>query len=134
MSAVADLRGILAGDSAIAALVGARIYPALLPQPPTFPALTYQVVSGFRHTQMDGPPGVNRARLQIDCWAATYIGAEALADAVRLALDGFKGMVGGSPGRLVQAAFFASERDLYEPEPPCYRRSADYLITYAEDA
>jgi len=132
MSAAADFRILLTADAGITALVGTRIYPQLLPQAPMFPAISYQVVSGFRETAMDGPAGVNRARLQFDCWASTYLQAEAVANAVRVAIDGFKGSI-GSPARVLQSVFFAGERDLYEPDPPAFRRSADYLITYQEE-
>ena len=133
-SVAADVRGILIGDSAIAALAGTRVYPVLLPQAPTLPAITYQFVSGFREPGLDGPPGLNRARVQLDCWASTYMESEALANAVRLALDGFQGGVGGSPARQVQGIFFAAERDLYEPDAIAYRRSVDYHVTYQEEA
>jgi len=143
MSAAADFRSFLAADAAITALVGTapttRIYPLSLPQRPTLPALTYSWISATRIPVMDAPIGMASPRVQVDCWADTYLVAVELFEAVRQRLDGFKGTM-GSPGTLVHGAFLDSERDFYEATVEAgtgsgrgiYRRSADYLIHYEE--
>lgn len=141
MSIATDLRSFLLADGTIAGLIGTRLYPNLLPQSPTFPAMTFGWVSGNRFHHLDGAAGIAGPRVQFDCWALTYLEAEALFEALRLALDGFRGDIGGSPPtRRIQGIFSEGERDLYEDGAAIgsgsgaglYRRSADFTIVYEE--
>lgn len=139
MTAAGDLRSFLISDATITGLVSERIYPLTLPQSPVLPALTYSWISATRIPVMDAPIGMASPRIQIDCWAATYLVAVELFEAVRQRLDGFKGTltVGGT---LVHGAFLDSERDFYESAADAgtgsgsgiYRRSGDYMAHYEE--
>jgi hypothetical protein len=139
MSVSADLRTFLLADSALAALIGTRLHPLRLPQNPTLPAMTYQWVSGERAHALDGAVGLSSPRVQFDCWAGTYLQAEAVFEAFRKRLDGFRGDIGSTPTK-VQGAFFESERDMYEDSADAgtgsgvgmYRRSADFFINFEE--
>ena len=129
----AALRAYLLEDVALAALIGTRIYPVVMPQKPDLPAVTYLRVTGSRVHSNDGPSGLSSPRFQFDCWALTYLGARAVAEALRLRLDGFKGLIGGSPARHdIQGVFFETEREFYESETKLYRHSGDYFIHYRE--
>ncbi len=124
-----SLRDYLIADSGLSALVSERVHPVLLPQNSTLPAVTYQLISQDPLHTLDGPVNLNRPRVQFDVWADTYLEMEAVNDALRNALDGFTGGIGGSPPSLiVQGAFLVTERDLFESEPELFRRSADYFI------
>ena len=133
MSFIGDFRTVLLGDSGISALVGTRLYPDLLPQNPTLPALTYTQVSGIRETNLDGPMDLVERRIQIDGWTETALSRETLAEAVRLALNGFQGPLGGSPetGR-IYAAFLDNEQSFYEPDTKLFRVSLDFRIVAYE--
>ena len=141
MSLVTDIRTFLLADGTISGLVGTRIFPLKLPQAPTFPAITYQMISGGRSHTYGGAVGLASPRFQFDCWGATYLQAEALAEALRIRLDGFSGAMGASPSTVVQGVFFQDERDLYEDGADLgtgsgagvYRRSIDYFISHEED-
>jgi hypothetical protein len=135
MGLSSDLRVFLLADATIAGLVGTRIYPLLLPQSPTLPALTYQWISLVPVHSMDGPSGLVARRLQVDCWGSTYLAIETLAEAVRNRLDGYQGsLLAGSPsGSVVQGVFRAMERDGYEEAPALYRRTVDFML-HAEEA
>lgn len=98
----------LTTDATVASLVATRVFPEILPQDPTYPAIAYQRITTQRVRSMDGPSGLSRPRIQIDCYAAAYAQAKALADAVRLALDGKRFSYAGLD---VQAAFLEDERD-----------------------
>lgn len=87
------LYSLLAGDAAIAAIVGTRIYPNFIPQDADLPALIYQQISGYRHHTNAGALGLAVPRVQINCWAVTYAAADDLADKVRIKLDGYSGTV-----------------------------------------
>lgn len=141
MSIATDLRAFVLGDATIAGLIGSRLYPNILPQNPTLPAMTFTWISGVRFHHLTAAEGLAGPRIQFDCWARTYLGAEALFEALRLALDGFQGMIGGPPAtQRIQGAFLDSDRDLYEESAEqgtgsgvgLYRRSADFLVYYEE--
>lgn len=85
------IRSILVDDGTVAGLVGNRIYPLVRPDGTGSPAITYQQISGFRDHVMTGPSGFVESRFQLNCWADTYAEADALADAVRSAVDGYSG-------------------------------------------
>lgn len=124
MSLETEVRARLAADGAVAALVGTRITPILLPQAPTYPALTYQRISGPRWQVLEGPGGGETARLQIDAWAASYLAAQGLAAAVRGSLNGFIGTL----ATLRVAIRLDNERDDFEDAPEVYRVIQDYRI------
>jgi hypothetical protein len=124
------LRDYLIADSGLQALIGSRLHPQILPQSPTLPAMTYQMISTTPHHTLQGVVALSRYRIQFDSWAPTLLAVEAVNDALRAALDGFSGGLGGSPPTLtVQGAFLVTERDWpYESEPELFRRSADYYV------
>lgn len=130
---ISDLVAYLSGATAISNIVAARIYPELLPQSPTYPAITYFQVSAVRTYVLDGDAHKARRRFQIDCWASTHKVAEQLADAVRHTLSGFYGSMSGVQVHFTQ---LDDERDLFESEAGItgtYRISQDYLISHLED-
>jgi hypothetical protein len=137
MSVDSDLRAFILADAAVAALIGTRLYPAIMPQDPVLPATTYQWISAIRYPNMDDAGGLSTARVQVDCWSDSKAEALEVFEAIRLALDGYRGAFGSIP---VYGAFLESERESYEPATDAgtgsgvalYRRSGDYVITYEE--
>jgi len=88
MSFEAALKTHLQSDATIAALVGDRIHPALLPAGSALPALTYQHIGGAVMTDLSGGDGdLRNPRVQINCWAESYVQAHALSEAVRARLQ-----------------------------------------------
>ena len=126
------LRTFILADSTIGTLIGARYYSLRFPEVRTFPAIVYAKISGFREHDMDDS-SIARPRFQLDCWAETYPGAKALANAVRERLDSYTGPV-GSPADTVHFAYLLNEQDLYddEPDPPLYRVSLDFEVVHNE--
>lgn len=78
---------LLSTNSEITDLVSSRIYPLVREQSDGLPALTYQIISSPREYSFDGP-GLVRARIQINCFAATVLAAAELAQILRISLDG----------------------------------------------
>lgn len=107
--------------------IGGRMYPETLPQMPTLPAITYQVISEWRRPTMHGTDALPRTRVQVDCWAKTSLEARAIADAVKDAVDGFQGLM-GSPGAEIGAIFAANSFSSYDPEAKMYRVSRDFVV------
>ena len=124
----------LSANAGVSALVSTRIYPNKLPQTVTLPALTYQRIDSPRVHSHDssGSVGTARPRFQFDCWATTYAAAKALSDALRGALNGYKGTMGTTSPVTVQSALIQSERfDDYADAGVC-RISCDYIIWHLE--
>jgi len=79
--------------TAVTDLVGTRIYPSVMPQPPTYPAIVFELVSNEREERHRGQTGDARPRIQITSWGSTALSAIALAEQVRLAMMGMDGSV-----------------------------------------
>lgn len=102
-------RDILVADSTVTGLVSTRIYPQVLPQGATLPAIAYQMVSSAREHAHDGAAqDLSRPRLQWAAHAATYSAAKAVAKAVRDALAYYHGSTGGIK---IDAVLFENEID-----------------------
>ena len=85
------LHSFLRDTTAIAAIVADRIAPMERAQDEPLPALTYQVISNVPDYHLGGESGHSVARIQIDCWAETYLAVKQLAEQVRLAVSGYTG-------------------------------------------
>ena len=120
----------LLADSAVAALVGERVYPIRADQGSALPRLVVTKISGRDDYTMAGPSGLREGRVQVDCYNDATLGAAAntaLASAVRLALGGLTATVGATR---LQGVFLDSERDLFEPDEarPLFRTSLDFIV------
>lgn len=83
------LYSVLSASSAITTLIGSRIYPVIIPEDTTLPALSYWFVSGTASPTMD-TRGTIRSRVQLDCWGQTYSDAVTLRAAVIQAIAGHR--------------------------------------------
>lgn len=89
MSVESDLFALLSSYADVTAIVGAgnaaRIYPDALPLDEPLPAICYDVATTPIKT-IHGPIAGRENTLTIACWAPSREAANALADAVELAL------------------------------------------------
>ena len=85
---------VLAGNPAVARLVGFRIYAVAVPKT-DFPFLVYKRSNISRESTLAGPLYLPLMSIQIASWALTHDGARELADDVRLALDGRNATLAG---------------------------------------
>ena len=81
----------LLATSAISTLIGARLRPGWLTDQDSLPAITYTKISDSAPGGSGGANNTRRCMVQVNCWAATYIGAHALSDAIATAIDGTNG-------------------------------------------
>lgn len=123
MSAESKLVALLSGDSAVSALVSARVYPLILPQAPTLPAITYSRIAPGAVYSLQGYSNLENPLIQVDCWGSTYAGVKDLATKVKAAMDG-----ASSFKSVVQA-----ERDMYEDDVRLYRVSLDFSVWNREE-
>jgi hypothetical protein len=124
----------LADTPGVAALVGlggspadAKIFPVLVPQHRTKgvpPYVVHQRVAGAPLHDLSGPAAQN-TRIQFACRAATWDEMDALAEAVRAALDGLDATVAGW-GRIT--AVCVSAIDLYDDTPKSFARALDFSV------
>lgn len=89
----------LMSNESVALLAGSRVYPVSIPQDQTLEAIAYQrTPDEGEYLAHDGAVGMEKARVQVTCQAQKYAEAKALAQAVRVALQGFRGLMGAEPG------------------------------------
>lgn len=83
----------LSTTAGLTSLVSTRIYPDVMPQPPTLPAVVYQMISNEREERHRGQTGDARPRFQITAWAVSAIAAAAVAEQIRLAVMAMDGTI-----------------------------------------
>lgn len=103
----------LKADATIVGLVGERIYHEKLPQKPIYPAIAYARTSTERTMTLAGPTSLTQVRLALDVWASTSAEMKSVAGAVRAAVSGVTGNLGGTS---IQHCTYESEADLSEFE------------------
>lgn len=134
MKAEKVVRERLSTHAGTTALVASRIYPVVLPQEPTYPAITFSRVSSQRIEGVHTNPGMATVRIQITCWASTFDSAKSVAEQVRLALERYGTSVSGTTiaGVTVYDIHMGSEADAYEPTLDAFASSVDFTVVHAE--
>ncbi len=118
----------LDGDATLVALVGTRIEPVRNAQSSTWPALSYQQISGPLEYSHDGP-GMGYPRFQLTATDTTFLGVITVMNAARAALEGDHADFGGSGVRAT--VFVENQFDSYAAESGqrgVYVRRCDVVI------
>jgi hypothetical protein len=133
------VRGYLAANTGVAALVSSRIYPDVLPQGYTIRtggALTYTVISTIHDHLINGLAGIVRSRVEFTAFASTRAGANLIAEAVRTSnLQGYTGAMGGV---FIESVMISGgiqtldERPTDGSQEHRYLTVFDYMIAYQE--
>jgi hypothetical protein len=116
---------ILSTNAGVSALIGTRIYPLKIPSNPTYPLITYQLISQPQVHTMDNKHYSN-SRMQVDAWATTFLSGQGLGDAIDSALNGYKGIVTSQEN--IHSCLQISREDYHEEGTEDYRVSFDYSI------
>ena len=128
----ADLRSVLLASAGVTGIVSQRVSWAERPQGSALPALVLTQISGAPTYVLRGPSNYTEARVQVDCWASTFLAARQLADAVRAALSGFSGVRGSTR---FHGVFLDAERDLRDAETDgaerFFRVSQDFMVHHS---
>ncbi len=80
MSIETDFRALLAGHAPLEALVGTRIAQNVVAQGVPTPFVAYTAQHEFAHT-LQGVVAADTCTLSVQCWGATSLQADAVADA-----------------------------------------------------
>ncbi len=123
MKVGAAIYSMLKDDSAVAALVGTRIYPELAEEGAQTPYVVYSVVSNTPVDTKESAP-VDEAQLEVFSVADTYAAANDLADKVRAALSRQSKKVYGTV--TVQSVKYTNEVTEVSAERNMYISVQDY--------
>lgn len=122
-----SFRALLQGDAGVLAVVpAARINWGERPTREQLPAIVLTLVSGGEGLTLDGPDGLAEARVQVDCYGATFAQARAVADAVRARLHGYS----GGAIQLIDLALERAATDAAAVDRPT-RRSLDFRVIWS---
>jgi len=119
------LYSYISANVGVAALQSTRVYALFLPQKPTYPASTYRLISSVPWQSRDDKD-FQRARVQIDCYASTYLAVEALANAMHGAMVAY---TRSSAPRVVEVQS-ANRSDIFDGDTEAHRISLDFFVWY----
>jgi hypothetical protein len=111
------IRAILLADSSVAALIGVNIFPRVVPDDASVPAIAYFRESHERVRSLSGERSTADANYDVECWGTTYDEAEALGDAAHAALADYAGTISGVTFQHIRIideddAFYVSPSDI----------------------
>ena len=103
--------------TALSGIAGGRVYPLVIPENSTMPAISYLRIASTPENTLDGGATIDQIRIQVDTYAKTYAEAKTVSASVRSAMESasFKGTL-------------QTDQDLYEPEVKLYRVIQDYYV------
>jgi hypothetical protein len=111
-----------------------RFYPVLPPKNPTYPLLTYRVLTEDHEEHLQGSAGLCATRFQIDAWDTDMIVTRRLSEQFRLAWQGYTGTVLDT---IIKCVRLDGGDD--DPKPPfsaedvqLYGLRRDYVIWFDE--
>ena len=87
MAAEDSLYTLLSGNAGVTALVSTRIYPDVLPENCTYPAIVYST-QRTAFLLLDGSSAGNDVAINLQAWAKTRVSAAQVSAAVVTALSG----------------------------------------------
>ncbi len=125
----ADLITRLLATVGVTALVSTRINWSRRPQGAALPAIVLHRVSGTPDVHHGGASGLVVSRVQVDCWAASYGSAKAIARAVQTAITAQSFTQGATRFDVI---LVDSERDDSTDETtPLFRTTLDLMVHHA---
>lgn len=113
---------VLSNNAAIKQIAGKNVFPVTIPQrskdeeakEPSYPAVVFALISRDREQTHQGPTKLVRSNFVVSCIGRKYLEeTKALADRVRLALNGKSGDLCTAYADFVKGVFVESEEDEY---------------------
>jgi hypothetical protein len=122
------IRAILAATSAVTNITSTRIYVGILPQSPTYPAITIQPITFDPDNAVAEENSLKRDRIQIDCWGETYADADGL---YRVAISALNlNQFSGTGYRIGSLNVMPSGGYRYEESTKIHGRNFDIGVLY----
>jgi uncharacterized protein DUF3168 len=125
----AGLVSLLQADGTLTGLIGARLYPVLVPENSAYPCLSYQAVSGSAETTLE-PKEALRRRYQFDAWGLAFLDCLNVQNALRNILFGYCGVL--SDGTRVLSVERGAMVDGFEADARCYRALREFHFFFVE--
>lgn len=131
MSAHDVVLALLQASPGLTALVGPRIFPDQMDDPPVYPSVTFQKMGGYGKRGSVKNPGLQRASMQVSTWSQSRAEAVRIAAEVRRALDRKRKIV--VAGVRLDDCFYVSDIDLVDPDTGVCFNHMDFQIHYREN-
>ena len=125
-----NLYTYLAAQSGITNIVSTRIYPIILPQKPTYPAISYSDDDNNYTESFAGQTDHVQSIFQLNGWAKTYAGATTLGAAISTALKNASGSFGGIT--IQRCTVISGPITVYEDSIEAYRQTYIFSIWHNE--
>jgi len=119
------VRTAVVDDVAMAALVDDRVYPLVYPSNPTFPCVTYRVISGYAEPVT--AERVYTTRVQFDIWTDTYMESATIKQAL---MELFYYMTEVVDGQQIITSKVDLNFDTFEQNVKMHRSVVDIRITH----
>jgi len=107
-----DLRTLIIGSTAVSSLIGTRCAYNKIPQHIEQPHVWFRVTNDTEELTMDGVGGMHEAYVDLECVGLNEGSSQAVADALKDRLHGYKGTMGNSSAK---GAFVSDKDDDYVP-------------------
>jgi len=107
---------VLTADTDVSRRIDTRVYPIVMPQGVTLPAISYQRISNNPVNSLQGYSGLGNPHITVNSWATGYDAAKALAQDVLDAMD----------AATTFKCVMTNEMDGYDQDVSLYVVSQDY--------
>jgi len=130
MSAHAAILGLLQAAPDLVEMVGGRILPDQMDDPPVYPSVTFQKMGSAGARGAVKNPGLARASFQVSTWAKSRDETVLIATQVKKALDRKRKIT--VVGVLVDDCFYVSDLDQRDPDTGICFNHMSFTIHYRE--
>lgn len=120
---------ILSVSTAVAAIVGTRIYPNFLPQNAALPAIVQERISTVRLSAFSDDPDISEAMVSISAMATSVSAVHGLADDIRKTFYRYRATAATVA---IDDCWLENESSLYFSDIEVYQQSLDYMFRFAE--
>jgi hypothetical protein len=117
---------LLSNSAALAAEVGANIFPVTIPENTGFPAVAYAFDRIIPTKRKDGNSPLDAETLNVVAYSLDYAKAQAIGEAIRAALDGQTGTIAGDS--IDRITFENQEDNTFEGQYSFFVLSQQYTI------
>ena len=117
------------GQPAVQALIDTRLFPDFFAQNERLPAVAYALEDDQSYETQQGPSALRKAIYRFGVWDITAKSAMQVAEAIRQALDGYKGPMGD---RNYVVAIFDRMHRSRDPETMAFNVDMRFLIFYQQ--
>ena len=112
---------LLNADPAFSALCNGRVFALFAKQDTPLPRVVYSEVDSIPVNDFQGRTWLTKSRVQIDCYATTYLGAHNVANRVHAVFD-------SRDEEENPCSLYIVGRDLFDDEFKIYRVSLDFSM------